>query len=208
MFSFFTSLGGFGGSSDGARGLTSVGLSNSESRPDSVAQRGFDHDTEERVEELTLKNCINNGIQPEVSAGGSTSSRDRPTRINGLWGNFTRRTSNLASRENAALSSGDIANLRVGDASAKVRFLLSQGWYLHLSNIKARYLFYLDTIKAIRLTGVSAYSRVNGHPRLPAMESARYGSFEHRFMGIPDSQQWNLQGMAHWNHMWRSLIPY
>jgi hypothetical protein len=131
-----------------------------------------------RVEELTLKNCINNGIQPEVSTGGSTRSRDRPTRINGLWGNFTRRTSNLASRENAALSSGDIANLRVGDASAKVRFLLSQGWYLHLSNIKARYLFYLDTIKAIRLTGVSAYSRVHGHPRLPAMESARYGSFE------------------------------
>jgi hypothetical protein len=178
MFSFFTSLGGFGGSSDGARGLTSVDLSNSESRPDSVAQRGLDHDTEERVEELTLKNCINTGIQPEVSAGGSTSSRDRPTRIKGLWGNFTRRTSNLVSRENAALSSGDIANLRARDVSAKVRFLLSQGWYLHLSNIKARYLFYLDTIKAIRPTRVFAYSRVHGHPRLPAMESARYGSFE------------------------------
>jgi protein suppressor of PHYA-105 1 len=122
-FSFFTSLGGFGGSSDGARGLTSVGLSNSESRPDSVAQRGLDHHTEERVEELTLKNCINTDIQPEVSVGGSTSSRDRPTRIKGLWGNFTRiartrRTSDLASRENTALSSGDIANLRAVDASS------------------------------------------------------------------------------------------
>ncbi|AQK88679.1 Protein SUPPRESSOR OF PHYA-105 1 [Zea mays] len=127
-FSFFTSLGGFGGSSDGARGLTSVGLSNSESRPDSVAQRGLDHDTEERVEELTLKNCINTGIQPEVSAGGSTSSRDRPTRIKGLWGNFTRiarRTSDLASRENTALSSGDIANLRAGDASSMEKLATS-----------------------------------------------------------------------------------
>ena len=163
MFSFFTSLGGFGGSLDGVRGLTSVGLSNSESRPDSVAQRGLDHDTEERMVELTLKNYINTGIQPEVSAGGSTSSGDRPTRIKGLWVIFTWRTSNLARRENAALSSGDIANLRAGDASIKVRFLLSQGWYLHLSNIKARYLFYLDTIKAIRPTGVSAYSRVHGN---------------------------------------------
>lgn len=64
------------------------------------------------------------------------------------------------------------------NTSAKVRFLLSQGWYLHLSNIKARYLFYLDTIKAIRSTGVSAYSRVHGYPRIPAVESTRYGSFE------------------------------
>lgn len=64
------------------------------------------------------------------------------------------------------------------NTSAKVRFLLSQGWYLHLSNIKARYLFFLDTIKSIRPTGVSAYLRVHGHPRLPAVESARYGSFE------------------------------
>nr|CAB3464408.1 unnamed protein product [Digitaria exilis] len=78
-FSFFTSLGGFGSSSDGARGLASVGLSNSESRPDSVTQRGLDHGTEERVEELTLKNCINTDVQPEVSAGGSSSSGDRPT---------------------------------------------------------------------------------------------------------------------------------
>jgi protein suppressor of PHYA-105 1 len=46
--------------------------------------------------ELTLKNCINTGIQPEVSAGGSTSSRDRPTRIKGLWGNFTRIAGELA----------------------------------------------------------------------------------------------------------------
>ena len=69
-------------------------------------------------------------------------------------------------------------NLYLMNTSAKVRFLLSQGWYLHLSNIKARYLFYLDTIKAIRPTGVSAYSRVHGHPRLPVVESARYGSFE------------------------------
>ncbi|XP_066363370.1 protein SUPPRESSOR OF PHYA-105 1-like [Miscanthus floridulus] len=122
-FPFFTSLGGFGGSSDGARGLTSVGLSNSESRPDSVTQRGLDHDAEERVEELTLKNCINADVQPDVSAGGSTSSGDRPTVIKGLWGNFTRmarRTSDLTSRENAAtLSYGDIANLRAADASSR-----------------------------------------------------------------------------------------
>jgi len=122
-FSFFTSLGGFGASSDGARGLTSVGLSNSESRPDSVTQRGLDHDAEERVEELTLKNCINNDVQPEVSAGGSTSSGDKPTVIKGLWGNFTRmarRTSDLPSRENAAaLSYGDIANLRAADGSSR-----------------------------------------------------------------------------------------
>ncbi|CAL5096331.1 unnamed protein product [Urochloa decumbens] len=121
-FSFFTSLGGFGGSSDGARGLTSVGLSNSESRPDSVTQRGFDHDAEERVEELTLKNCISTDVQPEVSAGGSSSSGDRPTVIKGLWGNFTRmawRSSELASRENASVTYGDIANLRAGDASSR-----------------------------------------------------------------------------------------
>jgi hypothetical protein len=37
---------------------------------------------------------------------------------------------------------------------------------------------FLDTIKSIRPTGVSAYLRVHGHPRLPAVESARYGSFE------------------------------
>ncbi|KAG2617408.1 protein SPA1-RELATED 2-like [Panicum virgatum] len=121
-FSFFTSLGGFGGSSDGARGLTSVGLSNSESRLDSVTQRGLDHDAEERVEELTLENCINTDVQPEVLAGGSSSSGDRPTVIKGLWGNFTRmawRTSELASRENAAVSYGDIANPRAADASSR-----------------------------------------------------------------------------------------
>lgn len=128
-FSFFTSLGGFGASSDGARGLTSVGLSNSESRPESVTQRGLDHDAEERVEELTLKNCINTDVQPEVSAGGSTSSGDRPTVIKGLWGNFTwmaRRTNDLASRENpAALSYGDIANLRAADASSRENLVTS-----------------------------------------------------------------------------------
>jgi hypothetical protein len=148
MFSFFHLAGWVRGQLGRCEGLTSVGLSNSESKPDNVAQCGLDHDTEERVEDLTLKNCINTGIQPKVSAGGSTRSRDRPNRIKGLWGNFTwiaRRTSNLASRENTALSSSDIANLRAGDALAKVRFLLSQGWYLHLSNIKARYLFYLDS---------------------------------------------------------------
>jgi len=121
-FSFFTSLGGFGGNSDGARGLTSVGLSNSELRPDSVTQRGLDHDAEERVEELTLENCINIDVQPEISAGGSSSSGDRHTVIKGLWGNFTRmawRTSELASRENAAVSYGDIANLRAADASSR-----------------------------------------------------------------------------------------
>ncbi|AQK92295.1 Protein SUPPRESSOR OF PHYA-105 1 [Zea mays] len=122
-FSFFTSPGGFAGSSDGARGLASVGLSNSESRPDSVTQRGVDHGAEERVEELTLKNCISaDAAQPEASAGGSTSGGDRPAVIKGLWGNFTRmarRTSYLASRENAALSYGDIASSRAGDASSR-----------------------------------------------------------------------------------------
>ncbi|XP_062180449.1 protein SPA1-RELATED 3-like isoform X2 [Phragmites australis] len=120
-FSFFTSLGGFGGSTDGARGLTSVGLSNSESRPDSVTQCCL-NDPDERVEELTLKNCINADVQPEVSAGGSSSSGDRPTIIKGLWGNFTRmawRTSEVASRENVAVSCGDIANLRAGDVSSR-----------------------------------------------------------------------------------------
>jgi len=39
-FSFFASLGGFGGSSDGARGLTSVGLTKSETMLDSETQRG------------------------------------------------------------------------------------------------------------------------------------------------------------------------
>ncbi|GJN15269.1 hypothetical protein PR202_gb02166 [Eleusine coracana subsp. coracana] len=120
-FSFFNSLGGLGGSSDGARGMTSVGLSNSGSRPDSVTQRGLD-DTEERVEELTLKNCINTDVQPEVSAGGSSSSGDKPTVVKGLWGNFTRmawRTSDMASRENAAASCGNIVNLRAGDVSSR-----------------------------------------------------------------------------------------
>ncbi|XP_062232188.1 protein SUPPRESSOR OF PHYA-105 1-like isoform X2 [Phragmites australis] len=120
-FSFFTSLGGYEGSTDGARGLTSVGPSNSESKPDSVTQRGL-NDVEERVEELTVKNCINTDVQHEVSAGRSPSSGDRPTVIKGLWGNFTRmawRTSDVASRENVAVSCGDIANLRAGDASSR-----------------------------------------------------------------------------------------
>ncbi|GJM89795.1 hypothetical protein PR202_ga06016 [Eleusine coracana subsp. coracana] len=120
-FSFFNSLGGLGGSSDGARGMTSVGLSNSGSRPDSVTQRGLD-DTEERVEELTLKNCINTDVQPEVSAGGSSSSGDKPTVVKGLWGNFTRmawRTSDVASRENAAASCGNIVSSRAGDVSSR-----------------------------------------------------------------------------------------
>ncbi|AQK70797.1 hypothetical protein ZEAMMB73_Zm00001d016449 [Zea mays] len=33
--------------------------------------------------------------------------------------------------------------------------------------------FSKDTIKVIRPTGVSAYSRVHGYPRIPAVESTR-----------------------------------
>ncbi|KAL6607722.1 hypothetical protein ACP70R_040785 [Stipagrostis hirtigluma subsp. patula] len=120
-FSFFNSLGGFGASTDGARVLTNVGLSNPESRPDSVTQRGLDG-AEERVEELTVKNCINADVCPVGSAGGSSNSGERPTVIKGLWGNFTRmawRASDVASRENLAVSSDDIANLRAGDISGR-----------------------------------------------------------------------------------------
>ncbi|KAL6848694.1 hypothetical protein ACP4OV_021277 [Aristida adscensionis] len=128
-FSFFNSVGGFGGSTDGARGLTSVGLSNSESRPESVTQRGL-VDAEERVEELTLKNCINTEVALEVSAGGSSSSGDRPTVIKGLWGNFTRialRTSDVASRENISAGLGDISILRTADVASRENLAASLG---------------------------------------------------------------------------------
>ena len=55
---------------------------------------------------------------------------------------------------------------------------MSQGWYLHLSNIKARYLFYLDTIKAIRPTGVSAYQ--NRGPLRHHEEPRRAGAWSQR----------------------------
>jgi protein suppressor of PHYA-105 1 len=115
-FSFFNSVDGLVGSSDGARG---VGLSNSESRPDtgSVTQHGDDA-AEERVEELTLKNCITAAdVQPEVSAGG-----DRPAVVKGLWGNFTRmawRTTDVAGREGAAASSDSIPNPRPAGVSSR-----------------------------------------------------------------------------------------
>jgi protein suppressor of PHYA-105 1 len=111
-FSFFNSAGGL----DGARAVTSTGLSNSRSRPDSMTQRGLN----ERVEELTSKNCINADVQPEFSTGGSSGSGDTPTVIKGRWGNFTRmaqRTSDVASRESAADSSGNIPNSRAADVS-------------------------------------------------------------------------------------------
>jgi protein suppressor of PHYA-105 1 len=110
-FSFLNSAGGLRG---GARAMTSAGLSNSGSRPDSATQRGFD----ERVEELTLKNCINADVQPEASAGGSSGTGDTPTVIKGRWGNFTRmawRTSDVAGRESAPVSSGNIPNSRAAD---------------------------------------------------------------------------------------------
>jgi protein suppressor of PHYA-105 1 len=125
-FSFFNSVGGLAGSSDGARG---TGLSNSESRPDtgSMMQRGGGSDDaeeeEERVEELTLQNCIAAAVQPEVSAGGSSSgSGDRPAVVKGLWGNFTRmawRTTDVAGREGAAVSPDTIPNPRPADVPTR-----------------------------------------------------------------------------------------
>uniref|UniRef100_A0A0E0A319 Uncharacterized protein n=1 Tax=Oryza glumipatula TaxID=40148 RepID=A0A0E0A319_9ORYZ len=130
-FSFFNSVGGFGGSMDGARGLTSVGLSNSESRPDSVTQtQSCLNNADERVEELTLKNCISSDAQHEVSAGGSTSSGEKPTVMRGLWGNFTRmawRASDVANREKIAANRADVANLRVGDMPIRENLAVSFG---------------------------------------------------------------------------------
>uniref|UniRef100_A0A0E0L5Y6 Uncharacterized protein n=1 Tax=Oryza punctata TaxID=4537 RepID=A0A0E0L5Y6_ORYPU len=130
-FSFFNSVGGFGGSTDGARGLTSVGLSNSESRPDSVTQtQSCLNNEDERVEELTLNNCISSDAQHEVSAGGSTSSGEKPTVMRGLWGNFTRmawRASDVANREKLAASRGDVANLRIGDMPSRENLAVSFG---------------------------------------------------------------------------------
>uniref|UniRef100_A0A0E0D6I8 Uncharacterized protein n=1 Tax=Oryza meridionalis TaxID=40149 RepID=A0A0E0D6I8_9ORYZ len=130
-FSFFNSVGGFGGSTDGARGLTSVGLSNSESRPDSVTQtQSCLNNADERVEELTLKNCISSDAQHEVSAGGSTSSGEKPTVMRGLWGNFTRmawRANDVANRERLVASRGDVANLRIGDMPIRENLAVSFG---------------------------------------------------------------------------------
>ncbi|KAF0927032.1 hypothetical protein E2562_029255 [Oryza meyeriana var. granulata] len=130
-FSFFNSVGGFGGSTDGARGLISVGISNSESRPDSVTQtQSCLNNADERVEELTLKNCISTEVQPEVSAGGSTSSGGKPTVMRGLWGNFTRmawRASDVASREKLAASRGEVTNLRIGDMPSRENLAVSFG---------------------------------------------------------------------------------
>ncbi|KAL5230637.1 hypothetical protein ABZP36_029413 [Zizania latifolia] len=128
-FSFFNSLGGFGGSTDGARGLTSVGLSNSESRPDSVTQSCLNN-ADERVEELTVKNCISSDVQPEVSAGGSTSSGEKHTVMRGLWGNFTRmacRTSDMTGREKLAANHVDDTNLRISDMSSRENLAVSFG---------------------------------------------------------------------------------
>ncbi|KQK04781.1 protein SUPPRESSOR OF PHYA-105 1 [Brachypodium distachyon] len=125
-FSFFNSAGGF---TDGARGLASTGLSNSVSRPDSVTQCCLEG-TDERVEELTVGNCISSDAQPHASAGGSSSGGERPAVVRGLWGNFTRmawRSSDVASRENLAAGRGDIANLRTGDVASRETLAVNLG---------------------------------------------------------------------------------
>uniref|UniRef100_A0A8R7P3I9 Protein kinase domain-containing protein n=1 Tax=Triticum urartu TaxID=4572 RepID=A0A8R7P3I9_TRIUA len=134
-FSFFNSM-GTGTGTDGVMGTPSVGMSRSESsRPGSVTQQqrclaGCNAD--ERVEELTVRNCISSEAQqPAASAGGSTSSSgDRPAVMRGLWGNFTRmawRTADAASREALAVSRGDIANLRNADLVSRENLAVSLG---------------------------------------------------------------------------------
>ncbi|KAM0866586.1 hypothetical protein ACQ4PT_042537 [Festuca glaucescens] len=136
-FSFFNSE---GGTTDGARGLASVGLLSSVSRPaDSVTQqqRRLDSGADERVEELTVRNCISSDAQPDVFAGGSSGAGERPAVMRGLWGNFTRmawRTGDAASRENLAASRGDIANLRAADAPSRENLAVSRGDIANLRN--------------------------------------------------------------------------
>ncbi|XP_047094683.1 protein SUPPRESSOR OF PHYA-105 1-like [Lolium rigidum] len=147
-FSFFNSEAGT--TTDGARG---VALSNSVSRPaDSVTQqqRCLDSGADERVEELTVRNCISSEAQPEASAAGSSGGGERPAVMRGLWGNFTRmawRTGDAASREallaasrgdtareNLAASRGDVANMRNGDLVGRENFAVNRGDTANLRN--------------------------------------------------------------------------
>lgn len=139
-FSFFNSM---GTGTDGSREPASVGMSRSESsRPDSVTQQQQRCLADERVEELTVRNCISSEAQqPAASAGGSTSSSGgRATVMRGLWGNFTRmtwRTADAASREALAVSRGDIANLRNGDLVGRENLAVSLGNSMVSQNIDA-----------------------------------------------------------------------
>uniref|UniRef100_N1R0V3 Uncharacterized protein n=1 Tax=Aegilops tauschii TaxID=37682 RepID=N1R0V3_AEGTA len=122
-------------------GPASVGVSRSESsRPDSVTQQQrclAGSNADERVEELTVRNCISSEAhQPAASAGGSTErplpapravgvGREGgagPAVMRGLWGNFTRmawRTADAASREALAVSLGNAMGSHKIDASGK-----------------------------------------------------------------------------------------
>ncbi|XBJ20725.1 hypothetical protein VPH35_011505 [Triticum aestivum] len=126
-FSFFNSM---GTGTDGVMGPASVGMSRSESsRPGSVTQQQQQRclagsNADERVEELTVRNCISSEAhQPAASAGGSTGGTgDRPAVMRGLWGNFTRmawRTADAASREALAVSLGNAMGSHNVDASGK-----------------------------------------------------------------------------------------
>uniref|UniRef100_A0A452ZYU7 Uncharacterized protein n=1 Tax=Aegilops tauschii subsp. strangulata TaxID=200361 RepID=A0A452ZYU7_AEGTS len=126
-FSFFNSM-GTGTGTDGVMGPASVGMSRSESsRPDSVTQQQrclAGSNADERVEELTVRNCISSEAhQPAASAGGSTGGTgERPAVMRGLWGNFTRmawRTADAASREALAVSLGNAMGSHKIDASGK-----------------------------------------------------------------------------------------
>ncbi|CAM0953717.1 unnamed protein product [Alopecurus aequalis] len=108
-FSFFNSTGG--GGTDGPS------RAGAESRPaDSVTQQQRCVDggrADERVEELTVRNCISSADAAQPDAGTSGAG-ERPVVMRGLWGNFTRmawRTGEAASRENLAASRSDISNL-------------------------------------------------------------------------------------------------
>ncbi|KAI5020440.1 hypothetical protein ZWY2020_045328 [Hordeum vulgare] len=140
-FSFFNSI----ATATGTGELASVGMSRSESsRPDSVTQQQQQQRCleDERVEELTVRNCISSEAQqPAASAGGSTSSSgERPAVMRGLWGNFTRmawRTADAASREALAVSRGDIANMRNGDLVGRENLAVSLGNGMGSQNIDA-----------------------------------------------------------------------
>ncbi|XP_044984018.1 protein SUPPRESSOR OF PHYA-105 1-like [Hordeum vulgare subsp. vulgare] len=142
-FSFFNSMATATGTGEPA----SVGMSRSESsRPDSVTQQQQQQQQrcleDERVEELTVRNCISSEAQqPAASAGGSTSSSgERPAVMRGLWGNFTRmawRTADAASREALAVSRGDIANMRNGDLVGRENLAVSLGNGMGSQNIDA-----------------------------------------------------------------------
>nr|XP_051210457.1 protein SUPPRESSOR OF PHYA-105 1-like isoform X2 [Lolium perenne] len=144
-FSFFNSEGGTG-ATDGARPADSV----------TQHQRHLDSGADERVEELTVRNCISSEAQPEAPAAGSSGGGERPVVMRGLWGNFTRmawRTGDAASREallaasrgdtanasrdNLAASRGDNANLRSGDLVSRENLPVNLGNGMISHNIDA-----------------------------------------------------------------------